>query len=167
MEYYNNELYHYGIKGQKWGVRRYQNKDGTLTPKGKKRVSEEYKKYSVKALQDINKNHQKRYVDAYNKAAEDMNNGLTEKYNADYEKKLGAKAEGHDYFNDADYNSGYEKLFNEQFNKHYNRDSVKEMLNNKNYKKAQKLCEKYSMESFDDLARENAKAIKEMKKYLD
>lgn len=33
----SNELYHHGIKGQKWGIRRYQNKDGTLTPKGKKR----------------------------------------------------------------------------------------------------------------------------------
>lgn len=32
-----NELYHYGKKGQKWGVRRYQNADGTLTEAGKKR----------------------------------------------------------------------------------------------------------------------------------
>lgn len=32
-----NELYHYGIKGQKWGVRRYQYADGTLTPAGQKR----------------------------------------------------------------------------------------------------------------------------------
>ena len=32
----NNELYHFGIKGQKWGVRRFQNSDGTLTPVGKK-----------------------------------------------------------------------------------------------------------------------------------
>lgn len=37
MEY---ELYHYGVKGQKWGIRRYQNKDGSLTSAGKKRVAE-------------------------------------------------------------------------------------------------------------------------------
>ena len=33
----NGELCHYGIKGMKWGVRRYQNKDGSLTSKGKER----------------------------------------------------------------------------------------------------------------------------------
>ena len=32
-----NELYHHGIKGMKWGVRRFQNKDGSLTTAGKKR----------------------------------------------------------------------------------------------------------------------------------
>lgn len=35
-----NQLYHYGIVGQKWGVRRYQNEDGTRTPKGKRRERE-------------------------------------------------------------------------------------------------------------------------------
>ena len=33
----NNELYHSGVKGMKWGVRKYQNADGTLTEAGRKR----------------------------------------------------------------------------------------------------------------------------------
>lgn len=36
------ELRHHGVKGMKWGVRRYQNKDGSLTPDGLKRYRKEY-----------------------------------------------------------------------------------------------------------------------------
>lgn len=46
--YPSNELYHHGIKGQRWGVRRYQNKNGSLTNEGKNR----YSKRIVKFVQD-------------------------------------------------------------------------------------------------------------------
>lgn len=36
----SNYLIHYGIKGQKWGIRRYQNPDGSLTSAGRKRYSD-------------------------------------------------------------------------------------------------------------------------------
>lgn len=48
---YSKELQHHGIKGQKWGVRRFQNEDGTLTPKGRLR----YRADNYDSMTDTNK----------------------------------------------------------------------------------------------------------------
>lgn len=66
MDY--NELYHHGIKGQKWGVRRFQNKDGTRTAAGKRREKENLSSMSDQELRDkINRmNLEKRYYNLSN-----------------------------------------------------------------------------------------------------
>lgn len=50
MYNYNDYLMHYGVKGMKWGVRRYTNADGTLTPRAKKKIAKA-EKYLGRKLQ--------------------------------------------------------------------------------------------------------------------
>lgn len=67
MEY---ELYHHGIKGQRWGIRRYQKKDGSLTPAGKKRYYDtpelNKQKREMQSAKSANRSSKFAYIKANN-----------------------------------------------------------------------------------------------------
>ena len=67
----NGELMHWGVPGMKWGVRRYQNKDGTLTPAGKKRYDKEMEKAKAEAKVLKNKERTKAKIDKLNTLKKD------------------------------------------------------------------------------------------------
>lgn len=155
-------IYHHGIKGQKWGVRRYQNEDGSLTDAGRKRVSKQYKKASDKVVKELNKTGTKRYVDSYNKAADYMNAEGIRKFNESQEKKYGK-----DFAKRSGYVEDYEKFFSDKFAEYFDRSLNDFYSTDKNYKKAKELVDKYSMTDWNELARSNEEAVASVRKSVE
>lgn len=81
-------LVHHGIIGQRWGIRRYQNEDGSLTSEGKSRYIKEnghYKRTINKAL--IDDAYAVGFVDKVTRRAKNSTNKKLKKYEAKKEKK--------------------------------------------------------------------------------
>ena len=76
-----DEMYHHGILGQKWGVRRFQNKDGTLTAAGQKRLEKKDAKWA-------HKNHDK----IVSKARKDVSKELDQYANQPSKGKISSSA---------------------------------------------------------------------------
>ena len=85
-------LEHHGVKGQKWGIRRYQNRDGSLTPEGKARYNQEVTpKRTRKEQKQVRKMqkqwdslHRKEWLKTYNEVADYANNVIIPKLNKQY-----------------------------------------------------------------------------------
>lgn len=156
------ELYHYGVLGMKWGVRRYQNKDGSLTAAGQRKISKEYKKSAVKVSKKLYRNQNKMTTNAYNRAVSRMNNGELDRFNEAQKKKYGKNFSKRMEYRD-DYNKAFNDLFADEFNVSLNNF----YSNDQDVKKGKALIEKYGMTSWDELARTNDMAMKEVQNYME
>lgn len=85
----SNELYHHGIKGQKWGVRRFQNEDGSLTAKGEKRYNRNKKHIEQEIAIHENQIKQERsQARLYTKSANDIKKTGKTTLDAEYGNSL-------------------------------------------------------------------------------
>ena len=158
----SNELYHYGVKGMRWGVRRYQNPDGSLTAAGKKRVSKKYKKVSMEVSKKLSSNANRWHMEAYNEAADYMNRGGIDKFNAGQRKKYGEK-----YYERNGYQEDYLKSFDKVIAKNLNRRLNDFYSNDASAKKARNMVKQYDMTKWDDLAKTNEANIEEVRRMVE
>lgn len=94
-------LIHHGIRGQRWGIRRYQNKDGSYTEAGLRRLEKKDNKWA-------NKNHDKIQNRAFKKSKKELSKYVKDELNPKYANSNRAK----NYINE--YNRKMAELMNQK-----------------------------------------------------
>lgn len=97
----NGELYHHGIKGMKWGVRRFQKKDGTLTSAGKKRYADDPNSQALRSRFLETKKNMEIAKRASQKATNKANNVPTKNNREEAKKAYSAYKESKSTYNNA------------------------------------------------------------------
>lgn len=133
----DNELYHFGIKGQRWGVRRYQNPDGSLTALGKKKYGTKSNFEKVQAAKKAASGSKiKAQLDR--EKANARTQAEIEKYRKKAAKKLGKGEDSEDKNDDSGGEKNEKKKTGKQMSNEELRTATERINLERNYAEAQK-----------------------------